>query len=735
MKIKIGIILKFCAAVVLACAAATVAAAEKPIKFVVPFAPGGSSDMFARVLSQKMTESMGTPVYIENRPGSGGVIGLEYLLRNTGSESALGLLTTSSLFAALSQRPELVQELQMVSVLGVSGMVIVSSRDATIGDLVARAKRAPQLSFGSSGPGSVSHLCFEQFLKGAGRQSRAEHVPYRGTAPMIAELIGGQAETACLEISSALQHIRSGKLRALAVTLPYQHNQLPGIPTLESAGVQGVVSGSWYAAIAPKSTSRVALNSMAAGLKQALADTQVQARLRETMQIDPASANDINPEIADKFIQTQIARLTPYLYLFNEQTAIAGPTTTPSVATALSSPPALAIPQNKVTPTPSSASSSNATSMTCDGKCALLVAETKCKHIKDNRENLSCLIQNGTGSGDTPEICAQAKVLTGCKTKKEKEAENSVASKASRYGGKYDSVCERNFKKIDYVMQDKKISQAAATYDLFLRDINWYGAKVLEPCIGISAEAARLYKDGMDQYNRSRQYCAGPHPKYECTQWGASGGISDNGGNPFNNPAWYAAWKAEVDKALSDPNYSAELGSVTGSGAVNAADAACATSLKSLENQFAAARRDIPTNSVVVLSEASMWLAAESIGKIKAQCPQSEKYSAEVGRLQSQYRDLKRACDASASRTCAPRLPGKEPAPAPQAVAAPLPPLQGKPPASCDSQGGANFRKCMQEACAKQEGTLRGSTCLTCDFPSGAWTRCPPGSGGVSSNQ
>lgn len=303
--------LKFLAAVAFACNAAT--AAAQPVRFIVPFPPGGGTDMFARIVGQKMSEAIGNQVVIDNRMGAGGAVGLELVARSAGVPPTLGLMTTSGLMSLLHSRPDVLNDFQMVSLLGISGYVIVSSRDTTIASLVARAKGPQQFKFGSAGTGSLAHVCFEQFLKGAKMQ--AVHVPYKGTAPMLADLLGGELEGACVDIATAIPHIRSGRLRALAVTLPYPNDNLPGVPTLESAGVQGVLGGIWYAAIAPKSMSRGTLNGLVAGLKQALSDPQVQARLRDSIQADPIPAEDIGPELAEQFVQRQITRLRPYVYL------------------------------------------------------------------------------------------------------------------------------------------------------------------------------------------------------------------------------------------------------------------------------------------------------------------------------------------------------------------------------------------------------------------------------------
>lgn len=742
----IGAILKFSTAVAFVSSAAGTLA--QPVNFIVPFAAGGGGDSIARILGQKMSESLGNPVIIENRPGAGGVVGLETMVRAADANLALGLLSTGALLAALEYRPDLLEGLQLVSPLGTAGMVIVSTRDATIADLVERTRRGQKANFGAGGPGSVSHLCFDQFLKGTGRTGNAELIQYKGTAPLLADVAAGQIDAACVDIASAIHHIRAGKVRALAVTHSHPDEQLPGVPTLESAGVKGVLAGGWYAMIAPRRMSPTTLNSMAASLKKAFSDPQVQARLRNVL-TDPIAADEVGPGIAGQFMQKQIAQLRPYGSLLANNNMVspgasspmAGAGPSPRVADSgakeLREPakPGGSVATAALQPARDASSRSAAdiaAARTCDRQCALLVAETKCKHIRDVRENLSCLMQNGTGRDDTPEICAQAKALTGCVTKKEKES--ARPSVASRSGGRYDSVCERNLKKIDYAMQDSRLVMAAATYDLFMKDIHWHTAKIFEPCTGSSADAAGRHKDAMESYNKVSQYCARPHASYECTRWGPSGGVSDNGGNPFNNPAWYAKWKAEVDRALSNPEYSAELGSIKGSGAGTGVDAACAAGLKKIESQYAAAQRDIPAKSIVVLSEANMWKAAKSIETIESQCPQSEKYKAEAGRLQSQYRDIKRACDASASAgACIARLPGKEPAPVP--VGNSLPPLRKE--SLKEDCSGANWLQCRRKECKERQGTFSTDKkgCAWCIADAGNWTKCPAGSGGVSTAQ
>lgn len=740
----IGSILRFFAAAVFACGAA--GALAQPVNFIVPYAPGGAADGIARLLGQKMSESSGNPVIIENRAGAGGLIGLDALVRAADADHTLGLLNTSTLLVALGH-PDFLEGFQLVSQLGVAGMVIVSNKDMTIADLVERAKRGQKTNFGTGGVGSATHLCLDQFLKGAGRKDPVELIPYKGNAPLLADMMAGQIDAACVEITQAIPHIKAGKLHALAVTLSHPDEQLPGVPTLESAGVKGVFPGTWYAVIAPRRMNRHTLNSMVASLKVALFDPQLRTRLGNIL-TELVATEDVGSTSSDQFVQRQVAQLRPYAPLIANDNPI-GPragtskagagssnTVADSVPAAVRQPakvadatPAPARPPAKDTGSRSAADIASA--RTCDGQCAMLVAETKCKQFKDARENLMCLMQNGTGGGDTPEICAQAKALTGCVTKKEKEG--ARPSVASRSGGRYDSVCERNFKKIDYAMQDSRLMMAGATYDLFLKDIHWYTAKGFEPCMGSNAEAARIYKMAMESYNKVSQHCAGAHERYECNRWGSSDGVSDNGGNPYNNPAWYAKWKAEVDKALSNPDYSADLGPVSGSNSVNGPDAACAASLKKIESQYEAAKRDIPAKSIVILSEATMWMAERSIEAIKSQCPQSDKYRAEIRRLESQHRDIKRACDASASAgVCVARLPGKG---KPVQAGNSLPPLPKE--SLKEDCSGANWIQCRRKECKDRQGTFSmiKEGCVYCAADAGNWTRCPAGSSGVSSAQ
>ncbi len=363
--------------------------------------------------------------------------------------------------------------------------------------------------------------------------------------------------------------------------------------------------------------------------------------------------------------------------------------------------------------------SAGVSSRICDKQCGMIVAETKCKHVRSNNEaSLQCQMKNGIMLEDTPELCAQARSLSGCVMKAD-----YVQTKFEMRKSTHNSVCERNVEKINNVMRNIEIY--GMTNDSFIKDTQWFYTKLFEPCIGSSERAASLYKSAMDEYNKIRQYCASPHPSHECTQWGASGYTS-------HNMEWYQNWKAEVDRALSDPNYSAELGPVKVSGGGDPAEAACFVSLKTIERQYEAASANIPANSVVVLSEATMWKIAQFTAKVKAQCPQSRQYASEVASLLKTYQETKRACSASASNPpCVPRLPGKAPVYEPQTIEKPLPQLKDQPKVSCGKPPSASAIQCLKERCAPDELRPGADGCYFCGTRDTGrfWVVCPDGRG------
>jgi hypothetical protein len=288
----------------------------------------------------------------------------------------------------------------------------------------------------------------------------------------------------------------------------------------------------------------------------------------------------------------------------------------------------------------------------CDGQCSMIVAEEKCKHVAGNLENLKCKGQYGMIQDDTPALCAEAKALSGCVTKAEKEASQKMRTTAAS-GSSYKTVCHRNEEKIMNSLNamDAKHYPGTGSFDI---DVSKARADLYRPCINDDSEAAYIYNRWMELANKRIKYCAEPQ---KCTQWGSPDYVA------AANQAYYQRLKAEVDKALSNPNYSAELGPISANGGRSGdpAEAACDVGLKEISRQFNAVDKTIPKDSVVVRSEATMWMLASGIEKIKADCPQSKRYRTEMDKYEKTYKEVQRVCDASAvvSPYCKPRLPGK----------------------------------------------------------------------------
>jgi tripartite-type tricarboxylate transporter receptor subunit TctC len=233
---------------------------SKPIRFIAPFPPGGSSDVLCRMLGQKLSELGGQPVVVENRAGASGNIGHEYAAR----QPADGYTLVLSNNAALAINPHLFKRLGFdphgdfapVAMVASAGQVLVvhpSVPAASVRELIALAKAKPgELHFGSGGKGIPSHVAGESFKVAAG--VALVHVPYKGTGQAVADLVGGQVQLVFSDMVPAMPHIKAGKLRALAVTTDQRSAALPEIPTMDEAGLAGFRSAVWWAVLVPRGT-------------------------------------------------------------------------------------------------------------------------------------------------------------------------------------------------------------------------------------------------------------------------------------------------------------------------------------------------------------------------------------------------------------------------------------------------------------------------------------------------
>jgi tripartite-type tricarboxylate transporter receptor subunit TctC len=258
---------------------------DKPIQFVVPFPPGGSSDAIARAISQQLTIKLGQPVIIENKGGATGTIGMNQVAKSSPNGytfivSSLGpFVIAPHLLKNVPYDPN--KDLDLISVLVQAPNVLVvpdSSPFKTVADLVAYMKKNPKkVTFASSGNGSSDHLTAELFWLQTGTSGL--HIPYKGGGPAITDILGAQVDTSFQNINSVIGHIRSGKLRVLAITSDKRSPLLPSIPTLLESGVVGANVYSWQAIAGPKGIPTEIKNQLYAAIKSAFEDKSIKDNL------------------------------------------------------------------------------------------------------------------------------------------------------------------------------------------------------------------------------------------------------------------------------------------------------------------------------------------------------------------------------------------------------------------------------------------------------------------------
>lgn len=269
------------------CAAAHAAYPEKPITAVVPFPPGGSSDAVARALAPKMQQQLGQPIIIENRPGATGAIGAAAVKRAapdgyTFLVASIGVYALNPVLQKnLSYDPS--KDFDLLTVAVRAPNVLVASPNfpaSNVAELIAHLKKNPdKVSFASSGAGSSDHLTAALFWQKT--NTNGVHVPYKGGAPAITDLLAGHADVSFQNINAVLQHIKTGKLKALAVTGDKRADVLPLVPTLSEAGVKDVDVYSWQAVAAPKGLPADAKAKLHGALMTALNDPELRKRFTE----------------------------------------------------------------------------------------------------------------------------------------------------------------------------------------------------------------------------------------------------------------------------------------------------------------------------------------------------------------------------------------------------------------------------------------------------------------------
>jgi len=257
----------------------------RPVRLVVPFPPSGGNDVFARIVAQKLSEAWKQQVLVENRPGAGGSLGTELVAKSTADGYTLLLGHTGTLAINPALYPtlgyETLRDLAPIGTLASAPLVLVVNPGTAIrsvGDIAAQAKAKPGvLDYASSGSGTGSHLSGELLQSLAG--IKLTHVPYKGTAPAITDLLGGQVQIMFSVIPAALPQIKAGKLRAIAVTSAKRMPQLPDIPTVAESGVPGFESTLAYGILAPRGTPAAVLEEIHAQLARITATKEFRERV------------------------------------------------------------------------------------------------------------------------------------------------------------------------------------------------------------------------------------------------------------------------------------------------------------------------------------------------------------------------------------------------------------------------------------------------------------------------
>lgn len=256
---------------------------SKPIRWIIPFPPGGAMDVMARALAPKMAESMGQPVITENRPGAGGIVGSEVVAKSPPDGHTLmivsiGQAVNSSLYPKLPFDP--VKDFEPVTLVAIVPNVLVvhpSIKADSVAELVALAKAQPaKLNYASAGNGTSIHLAGELFASMAGVD--ITHVPYKGSGPAVTDLLGGQVNLMFDSITSANPHIQAGKLRALGVTSSRRSQALPNVPTIAEAGINGYDVSPWFAVFVSARTSKAVIERLQVEITKALKLPDIQER-------------------------------------------------------------------------------------------------------------------------------------------------------------------------------------------------------------------------------------------------------------------------------------------------------------------------------------------------------------------------------------------------------------------------------------------------------------------------
>ena len=259
---------------------------SKQISLIVPFPPGGTTDVLARALADKLTQSLGQTVIVESKPGAGATIGADFVAKAKpdGYTLLVGAVHHTIASSVYKKLPyDFQKDLAPITTIALVPNVLVVNANTpakNVAELVALVKAKPgQYNYGSNGNGTAQHLIGTQFENLTGTE--LVHVPYKGSGPLATDLLGGQINMSFDTVTPVLQHIKSGKLRALAVTTAKRSSALPEVPTLEEAGLKGFDIGTWFGVLAPAATPKDVLARLNAEMVKAIQSPDFRKRMEE----------------------------------------------------------------------------------------------------------------------------------------------------------------------------------------------------------------------------------------------------------------------------------------------------------------------------------------------------------------------------------------------------------------------------------------------------------------------
>jgi len=279
---------------------------NKPVRLITTYPPGGASDIMARIIAQKLNEIWGQSVIVENKSGANGSIGLEYAARQPadGSSFVIGNMGPVSINPLITKVPyDIARDFLPISMVAISPTVLVINANSpaqSLQELIALARAKPgTINFGTAGPGTLGHLGGEMMKRLA--KVDIVHVPYKGGVLAIQDLLGGHVQMVFADPQPILQHIRSGKVRALAVTSAKRSSAVPEVPTFAEAGLPGFVAENWWGVFVPAATPKTIADKLNADLAKAMGSTDIRQKFEE-MGVEALSGT---PEALRDFVRSE----------------------------------------------------------------------------------------------------------------------------------------------------------------------------------------------------------------------------------------------------------------------------------------------------------------------------------------------------------------------------------------------------------------------------------------------